>query len=201
VPKRAREWPGLAVAAYGGDMPRPLRIQYPGAVYHVMSRGVRGLPLYVDAEDRRAFLVLLDETCTRYDWLIQAYCLMGNHYHLLVTTLRATLSRGSQWLNGQYVSRFNKRHGHVGYGTFRRFRAVLVKEETQFATTARYILRNPVRASLCERPSDWSWSSYRAMLGKETVPSFLEATWILGEFGLTLEQAQANFAAYVNAVE
>jgi putative transposase len=182
-------------------MPRPLRIQYPGAVYHVMSRAVRGLPLYVDEEDCRAFLGLLAETCTRYDWLVQAYCLMGNHYHLLVTTQGATLSRGSQWLNGQYVRRFNKRHDQLGYGTFRRFRAVLVKDDTQFAITARYILRNPVRANLCECPSDWSWSSFKAMLGKEAVPSFLEATWIVGEFGVTLGQAQINFAAYVNAEE
>jgi putative transposase len=182
-------------------MPRPLRIQYPGAVYHVMSRGVRGLPLYEDADDRHGFLDLLDETCARYDWLIQAYCLMGNHYHLLVTTLDATLSRGTQWLNGQYVRRFNTRHERTGHGIFRRFHAVLIRDDSHAAVAARYILRNPVRAQLCASPADWKWSSYAATVGRYSAPAFLEATRILGDFGLALEQAQANFAAYVNAAE
>jgi putative transposase len=182
-------------------MPRPLRIQYAGAVYHVMTRGVRGLPLYTDAHDRAAFLGLLGETCSRYDWLIQAYCLMDNHYHLLVTTLEPTLSRGGQWLNGQYVRRFNKRHDHLGHAAFRRFHAVLINDDAHVATTARYILRNPVRARLCARPAQWKWSSYATTTGHETAPAYLEPTWILGEFGLTLAQAQLNFAAYVNAAE
>jgi putative transposase len=182
-------------------MPRPLRIQYPGAVYHVMNRGVRGLPLYVDEGDRHMFLGLLGETCARHDWLIQAYCLMGNHYHLLMTTLQATLSRGMQWLNGQYVRRFNATHDHLGHGFFRRFHAVSIGEDSHVAVAARYILRNPVGAHLCDRPADWEWSSYSATVGAQPAPEFLESTWIVGEFGLELEQAQANFAAYVNAVE
>ena len=182
-------------------MPRPLRIQYAGAVYHLMSRGVRGLPLYTDAADRRHFLGLVAETCTRYDWLVAAYCLMGNHYHLLVTTMQPTLSRGTQWLNSQYVRWFNKTHDQLGHCFFRRFHAVLLENEGDVARTARYILRNPVRARLCERPGDWSWSSYGATVGREKAPAFLESTWILGEFGFTLEQAQLNFAAYVNAEE
>ncbi len=182
-------------------MPRPLRIQYPGAVYHVMNRGVRGSTLYADAMDRHRFLSLLEETCARYDWVVGAYCLMGNHYHLLVTTLQATLSRGAQWLNGQYMRWFNKRHEHLGHGVFRRYHAVLVESEAQTVATARYILRNPVRAQLCSRPSDWRWSSYAATVGAAPEPRFLESTWILGEFGLDLDQARFNFAAYVNAEE
>jgi REP-associated tyrosine transposase len=182
-------------------MPRPLRIQYAGAVYHVMSRGVRGLPLYVDATDRRHFLDLLAQTCSRYDWLVGAYCLMGNHYHLLVTTHRPTLSRGTQWLNGQYVRWFNRTHDHLGHGIFRRFHAILIEDDTQLAGTARYILRNPVRAGLCDQPAAWAWSSYAATVGTEAAPAFVEATWIIGEFGLDLDQARANFAGYVNSEE
>jgi putative transposase len=92
-------------------MPRPLRVQFAGAVYHAMGRGVRGEPLYTDARERTQFLQLLAETCCRYDWQTLGYCLMGNHYHLLVRTLEPTLSRGMQWLNGCYARWLSDRHG------------------------------------------------------------------------------------------
>jgi putative transposase len=170
-------------------------------MYHVMSRGVRGLPLYTDDTDRRHFLGLLGEACSRYDWLVYAYCLMGNHYHLLIKTMQANLSRGTQWLNGQYIRWFNRTHDQLGHGIFRRFNAVLITDDAQLATAACYILRNPVRADLSARAADWHWSSYSPTVGAGAAPVYLESTWILGEFGLTLAQAQVNFAAYVNAEE
>src|SRR5437588_6861760 len=114
-------------------MPRPLRIQFPGAIYHLMNRGVRGAALYTDDDDHERFLSLLADGSVRYTWLVRTYCLMCNHYHLLVTTPEPTLSRGMQWLNGCYAQWFNWRHGHMGHAFFRRFHSVLVKSDTQLA--------------------------------------------------------------------
>lgn len=181
------------------EMPRPLRVQYPRAVYHVMNRGVRGAPLYTERAERTHFLGLLGETCRRYEWQTFAYCLMGNHYHLLVRTLEPTLCRGMQWLNGCYARWFSDRHGHKGHAFFRRFHAVLVERDTQLVDTARYVLRNPVEAGLCARPDDWPWSSCRATFGRDVPPPFLVTDWMAEEFGTDLQHARANFAAFVRA--
>ena len=96
-------------------MARPLRIEYPGAVYHVTARGNARQPIFRDAQDRRLFLSTLDHVSARYGWLCHAYCLMTNHYHLLIETTRPTLSRGMRQLNGVYTQAFNRRHGRVGH--------------------------------------------------------------------------------------
>jgi putative transposase len=162
-----------------------------------MNRGVRGEPLYTDDREWRHFIALLSEACERYHWLLRTYCLMGTHYHLLVTTMDATLSRGMQWLNGCYAQWLNWRHGYKGHAFFRRFHSVEVGSDAQLAEVARYIVLNPVRAGLCTAPEEWPWSSYRAMIGKEPVPPYLACNWLLQQFGVELGQAQANFAAYV----
>jgi REP-associated tyrosine transposase len=182
-------------------MPRPPRVQFAGAVYHLMNRGVRGEDLYTDAREHAHFLALLAETCVRYEWRLGSYCLMGNHYHLLVTTPEPTLSVGMQWLNSCYAQWFNWRHRHQGHAFFRRFHSVLIKTDSQLAEVTRYILLNPVRAHLCQRAEDWPWSSYRAIIGKEPMPAFLTADWLLAEFGVGMEQARVNFAAFVRAAE
>jgi putative transposase len=182
-------------------MPRPLRIQFAGAVYHLMNRGVRGEALYTDVREHQHFLALLAEACVRYGWLVRTYCLMGNHYHLLVTTPEPTLSVGMQWLNGCYAQWFNWRHRHKGHAFFRRFNSVLIETDSQLAEVARYILLNPVRARLCQRAEEWRWSSYRAMIGKEPAPAFLSSDWLLTEFGVGIEQARVNFAAFIRAAE
>lgn len=182
-------------------MPRPPRVQFAGAVYHLMNRGVRGEDLYTDAREHRHFLELLEETCVRYEWLVGTYCLMGNHYHLLVTTPEPTLSAGMQWLNSCYAQWFNWRHSHMGHAFFRRFHSVLIETDSQLAEVARYILLNPVRAHLCQSAEDWPWSSYRAMIGKEPAPTFLTSDWLLTEFGVGIEQARVNFAAFVCAAD
>jgi putative transposase len=166
-----------------------------------MNRGVRGEPIYTDDAERERFLRLLSETSKRYDWLVSAYCLMTNHYHLLVTTLRPTLSLGMQWLNSCWVQTFNRSHGHTGHGLFRRFHAVLVESESQHAHVARYILLNPVRAAICLRPDDWPWSSYRSTIGLEPAPAFLAIHKLVEQFGVDRRQAQANFAAFISAEE
>jgi REP element-mobilizing transposase RayT len=182
-------------------MPRPPRVQFAGAIYHLMNRGVRGEDLYTDAREHAHFLALLAKTCERYEWLVGTYCLMGNHYHLLVTTAEPTLSSGMQWLNSCYAQWFNWRHRYEGHAFFRRFHSVLIKSDSQLAEVARYILLNPVRAHLCNSAEDWPWSSYRAMIGKEPMPAFLNSDWLLEEFGVGMEQARVNFAAFICAAE
>jgi putative transposase len=177
-------------------MPRPPRVQFPGAVYHAMSRGVRGAPLYTDASERTRFLELLGEACRRYDWQTLGYCLMGNHYHLPVRTLQPTLSRGMQWLNGCSARWFSDRHGLKGHVLFRRFHAVLVESDRQLVETLHYVLRNPVQAGICSRPDDWSWSSYAATIGRQAAPPFLRTDWLVDQFGGDLEHSRANFAAF-----
>jgi REP element-mobilizing transposase RayT len=182
-------------------MPRPRREQFAGAIYHLMARGVRGEPLFTDEREPADFLRLLSQTCARYDWLVHAYCLMGNHYHLLATTRKPTVSRGMQWLNSRYAESLNARHGHEGHAFFRRFHAVLIKSEAQLADVARYILLNPVDAQLCDTPGDWRWSSYRATIGEAPRPAFLELGSLLGEFGLEPGRARANLAAFIREAE
>jgi putative transposase len=182
-------------------MPRPHRVQFAGAVYHVMNRGVRGELLYSDDDERRHFLDLLDRTCRRYAWQTYGYCLMGNHYHLLLRTLQPTLSRGMQWLNGCYARWFSRRHDQPGHALFRRFNSVLVESDSQLIDTARYILRNPVEASLCRAPGDWPWSSYRATIGAARAPRFLATSWIVEQFGTDLSHARTNFAVFIRAGE
>jgi putative transposase len=166
-----------------------------------MNRGVRGEALYTDQREHARFLELLSETCARYEWLLRAYCLMGNHYHLLVTTPEPTLSVGMQWLNSCYAQWFNWRHAHKGHVFFRRFASVVIDSDSQLAEVARYVLLNPVRAGFCTRAEDWSWSSYRATVGLDPAPAFLASAWLLGQFGFQPHQAEANFAAFIRSVE
>jgi putative transposase len=178
-------------------MPRPQRVQLAGGIYHVMSRGVRGASLYTEAHERARFLDLLANACDRYEWQTFGYCLMGNHYHLVVRTMEPTLSRGMQWLNGCYARWFGDRHGHEGHVLFRRFHSVLVESDAQLVNTLRYVLRNPVAAGLCARPEDWRWSSYAATMGNGAPPRFLVTDWFLDQFGDHPDQARANFTAFI----
>ena len=130
-------------------MPRPLRDQVEGGIYHLVSRGVRKLPIFTDDRDRERFLWLLEVTADRYGWQIHAYCLMTNHFHLLVTTPDPNVSAGMQYLNGRYCQWFNWRHGYEGHVVERRFFSVLMETDEQLLTVARYIVLNPVRAGLC----------------------------------------------------
>jgi putative transposase len=162
-----------------------------------MARGVRGKPLYTNEAERVHFLSLLGEACNRYDWRTFGYCLMGNHYHLVVRTDKPTLSRGMQWLNGCYARWFGDRHGYEGHVLFRRFHAVLVESDRQLVDTIRYVLRNPVAAGLCARPDDWRWSSYAATVGRRPCPRYLTNNWFVDQFGDSLEHALTNFVAFM----
>ena len=181
-------------------LPRPLRDQVEGGIYHVVSRGVRKLPIFTDDRDRERFLWLLEVTADRYQWEIHAYCLMTNHFHLLVTTKDPNVSAGMQYLNGRYCAWFNWRHGFEGHVVERRFYSVLMETDEQLLAVARYIVLNPVRAGMCRSAADWRWSSYRAMVATlATIPRL--SRWLLGLFHRELAQARERFADFVRAGE
>ena len=155
-------------------MARPLRIEFPGALDHVTSRGNERRAIFRSDRDRRTFLTLLEQAATRFGWSVTAYVLMTNHFHLVIQTPEPNLSRGMQWLNGTYAARFNQRHQRAGHLFQGRFHAFLVEKEAYFAELLRYVVLNPVRAKMVERPEDYRWSSYRATAGLEAAPPWLD---------------------------
>jgi REP element-mobilizing transposase RayT len=148
----------------------------------VTTRGVRKSTIFLDRHDRERFLGLLDKVVGDHGWLLHTYCLMGNHFHLLVQTSEPNLSVGMQRLNGPYAQVFNLRHGFEGHVLERRFRAEHVTTDWYLLEVARYIVLNPVRAGLCRHAGEWEWSSYRAAAGRVRRPPFLTLDWILRQF-------------------
>jgi putative transposase len=178
-------------------MARPLRLEYPGALYHVTSRGNAQADIYLDDSDRRIFLRTLGATVTRQHWLLHAFCLMGNHYHLLLETPQPNLSRGMRQLNGVYSQCFNRRHQRVGHVLQGRFTAILVERETYLLELARYIPLNPVRAGFVASAERWQWSSYRATAGLEPGPPWLNTAAVLERFGSEPDRAATRFQEFV----
>ena len=175
---------------------RPLRIEFPGAVYHVTSRGNERRPVFRDDQVRCAFFAVLDRTVARWRWVVHAYCLMGNHYHLLIETPEANLSRGMRQLNGEYTQSFNRRHKRSGHLFQGRFHALLVEKETHLLELCRYVVLNPVRGRMVSQAADWPWSSYGATAGKAKAPAFLKTGWILAQFS-PRRTAPAAYEAFV----
>ncbi len=148
-------------------MARPLRIEYPGAVYHITNRGNDKKDIFKDDQDRETFLKILALVNKRYHWLCHAYCLMDNHYHLMIETPDGNLSLGMRQLNGVYTQARNKRRNKTGHLFQGRYKAILIQKDTHLPEVCRYVVLNPVRAKMVEKPEDWKWSSYRATAGKE----------------------------------
>ena len=180
-------------------MARPLRIEFPGAVYHVTSRGDRQEPIYEDDQDRQAFLDIFTEVAERLHWRCHAYCLMTNHYHLVVETLEGNLSKGMRQLNGVYTQASNRRHARQGHLFQGRYKAILVDKDAYLMELGRYVVLNPVRANMVARPEDWSWSSYRAVLGKAPAPPWLAVDPLLDQFGSDRTHACEQYRAFVLA--
>lgn len=163
-------------------MPRHPRIQYPGALYHITSRGSEKGLVFLDDKDRACFLAILSTVVGACEWRCYSYCLMGNHYHLLIETPKANLSKGMHRLNGVYALRFCGRHERVGHVFQRRFHDVIVDKEEYLMAVARYIVLNPVRAGICTDPADYRWSSYLDIMGKRDPADFLDVAFILSLF-------------------
>lgn len=141
-------------------MARPLRIEFPGGIYHVTSRGNERRAIVRDDVDRRKWLSLLERTVERTGWRVFAFALMGNHFHLFLQTSEPNLSAGMAHLNGSYAGYFNHRHGRVGHLLQGRFKGIVVDEQGYWRRVGRYVHLNPVRAGLVERPEDWPWCSF-----------------------------------------
>ena len=178
-------------------MARPLRIEYPGAVYHVTSRGNARKKIFSDDRDRKIFLFILGTIVKRYNWLCHAYCLMDNHYHLMIETPDSNLSIGMRQLNGIYTQKYNRRHhkpGHIFQG---RFKAILVQKESYLLELCRYVVLNPVRAGVVEKPQSWGWITYQSTAGLRKGPDYLTTDWILDLFGSKRPVAQKQYRAFV----
>lgn len=178
-------------------MARPLRIEYAEAVYHVTSRGNARRSIFKEDKDRWMLLDILEEVNDRYHWFCHAYCLMSNHYHLVIETPDGNLSKGMRQLNGIYTMRFNRRHGSVGHIFQGRYKAILVQKESHLLEVCRYVVLNPLRAKVVEAPERWRWSSYRATAGIERAHPCLTADWILGQFGSKRRTAEKRYRAFV----
>ena len=177
-------------------MSRPLRIEYPGAVYHVTSRGNEKKPVFKTDQDRQNFLNTLQRVNKRYHLICHAYCLMTNHYHLLLETSDGNLSLGMRQLNGVYTQVFNKLHGRTGHLFQGRYQSILIQKGSHLLDVCRYVVLNPVRAGMVEKPEDWKWSSYLATAGRHEPHPCLTIDWILGQFGGkrgTLEKEYRQF--------
>ena len=178
-------------------MARPLRIEFSGALYHVTSRGDRREPIFEDNEDRVLFLGTLAEGVERFNWVCHAYCLMTNHYHLVVETPDGNLSKGMRHLNGVYTQASNRRHARVGHLFQGRFKAILVDKDSHLPELARYVVLNPVRAGMVREPQEWKWSSHRAMAGDVAPPPWLAADALLAHFGKRRAEARRRYRQFV----
>jgi putative transposase len=142
-------------------MARQRRSDLPDGFFHVTARGAGRIRIYRHAEDRRFFLQQLAYVIRRFEWRCHAFCLMGNHYHLVLETSREQLSEGMRWLNGVYAQSFNGKYGRWGHLFGERFWSGSIDSEERLLATCLYVLENPVRAGLCADPDDWPWSGSR----------------------------------------
>jgi putative transposase len=180
-------------------MARQPRIDFPGALHHVMSHGNDGIDIVRDDTDRRFFLELLAEEIARSKWILHDYQLMKNHYHMTIETPEGTLSTGLKRFLGRYVQRFNKRHHRRGHLFEGRFKNLLVEEDTYFLEVSRYLALNPVTAGFVARPEDWQWSSYRARAGFEEAPPWLTLEPVLARFGSDVATQRKRYRKFVEA--
>ncbi|MBP8119603.1 MAG: transposase [Burkholderiales bacterium] len=179
-------------------MARPLRLELAGALYHVTSRGDGREDIYLTDDDRVAWLVTLAQVCERFNWVCHAYCQMTNHYHLVVETPDANLSKGMRQLNGVYTQLFNRRHQRVGHVFQGRFKAILVEKDHYLLELARYVVLNPLRARMVRQLDNWPWSSYLATCGKAPKPDWLQCDFILSQFANQRSRAIAKYVEFVH---
>jgi putative transposase len=178
-------------------MARPLRIEYPGAFYHVTSRGNERKDIFKSQRDREKFLSYLESATEKYGAILHAYCLMGNHYHLMVETPHGNLAQIMKHINSAYATYYNvkrQRSGHLLQG---RYHAILVEASTYAVELSRYIHLNPVRAKIVATPETYPWSSYRSYTQGPT-PSWLTTAFIHQGFGQSVAEAQANYQRFVH---
>src|SRR5687767_4649122 len=179
-------------------MARQLRPDFKGALHHVYNRGLDGRDIFKSKADRLLFLEWLGRMVLKFGWIVHAYTLMTNHFHLLIETPEAGLSRGMQEMLTNYVQTFNRQQRRKGALFQGRFKSHLVEKESYLLELSRYIILNPVRAAMVERPEDYRWSSYRAMVGLETAPAWLTTSWLLAQFAPALAEQPSAYHRFVD---
>jgi putative transposase len=179
-------------------MARPLRIEYPGAYYHVTARGNEQKDIFKSQRDREKFLSYLESATERYGAVIHVYCLMNNHYHLMVETPRGNLSQIMKHINSSYTTYYNVKRKRVGHLLQGRYKAIIVDADEYAKELSRYIHLNPVRVGIVEKPEEYRWSSCRSYTGDTAVSAWLSTDFILGYFGKKKETAQKKYHQFVS---
>lgn len=182
-------------------MARPLRVEYPGAFYHVINHGNSQENLFKSPRDYEKFLKYLEKAAERFAVIIHTYCLMDNHYHLLLETAEPNLSVTMQWLNVSYATYFNRKHNRNGHLFQGRFKAILIEAEAYLKHLSRYIHLNPVRARIIDKPEQYRWSSYSVFIGKQKSPKFLKTDWLLSNFGSNTKKARKSYKEFIEGVD
>jgi REP element-mobilizing transposase RayT len=180
-------------------MSRPLRLEFPDALYHITSRGDRREDIYEDDVDRIEYLKIFSSVIDQFNWICYAYCLMSNHYHLLIQTPDSNLSKGMRQLNGVYTQYYNRRHNIVGHLFQGRYKAIHVDQDTYLLELSRYIVLNPVKAGMVKQVGNWEWSSYQAMTGESQSPDWLSDDYLLSQFSDQRKTAIKRYKSFVEA--
>jgi putative transposase len=178
-------------------MPRPLRIQVPGGVYHINAGATHGGLIFHDNSDRARWLQLLGLVVEACSWECFMYCLLSNHFHLVIRINEPTMAAGMQYLNARHAESFNHRYGRRGHAFGARYHSELIETPSHALEVSRYVPLNPVRAGLCRTPEEWPWSSFAATVGLKRGPSWLKPDWVLGLFSTDPVQARERYRRFV----
>lgn len=178
-------------------MTRPLRLEFPGALYHVTARGDRRQSIFLDNVDRQHWLDTLSLVCARFNFVVHAHCQMSNHYHVMIETVDGNPAQGMRQLNAIYSQKFNRKHKLVGHVFQGRYKAILVQKESYLLELARYVVLNPVRAGIVNDPKAWPWSSHNFTTGDHIAPVWLDIAWLLSQFGQSPELAVVRYRQFV----
>src|SRR4030043_955742 len=177
-------------------MGRPIRIEYPAALYHITSRGNERKKIFLEDGDRVKFLKILEDYHDRYGILIHSYVLMDNHYYLVLETPRGNLLKVMHGINSSYTGYFNRKYGRSGHLFQGRYKGIIVEKDTYLIPLSRYVHLNPVRAKIVERPEQYRRSSYPGYIGKTGECTWVEYSWILSTFGNDIKTAIRKYQQY-----
>ena len=180
-------------------MARPLRVQYEGAIYHILSRGNKGDYIFAEEMDKESFIEIIKKGMEKYKVVLYTYCVMGNHYHLLLSVPGGELTSFMHFIGSSYGSYLRRSRGWIGHIFAGRYKSLCVEKEGYLLELSRYIHLNPVRAKIVKLPEEYQWSSYRYYIGQRNGPDWLNTEWLLEEYGNTIKASQRKYKEFVEA--